>query len=137
MTTWELQRKIHNAIKENAENANCKELLKLIAEAEKRKLTFVYAYNKQWNPDSTIMPYIEVLDEYTFNKYNIRLFIVRNQKETKINNERIVVNNETNERASFDLATFNKVIERFKNLQEFAEIINNFDLAKLPIMRIY
>lgn len=132
-----MYKKIHNAIKENAEASKSKELLKLIAEAEKRKLTFVYAYNKQWKPDSDLMPYIEVLDEYTFNKYNIRLFIVRNQNELRINNERIVVNNETNERASFDLSTFNKVIERFKNLQEFAEIINEFDLKKLPIMRSY
>ena len=100
-------------------------------------MTFVYAYNKQWKPDSSLMPYIEVLDEYTFNKYNIRLFIVRNQKETKINNERIVVNNETNETASFNLDTFDKLVERFKNLREFAKIINEFDLNKLPIMRSY
>lgn len=132
-----MYKKIHNAIKENAKDSGSKYLLKLIAEAEKRKLTFVYAYNKQWKPDSSLMPYIEVLDEYTFNKYNIRLFIVRNQKETKINNERIVVNNETNETASFNLDTFDKLVERFKNLREFAKIIDEFDLDKLPIMRSY
>ena len=132
-----MYKKIHNAIKENAKDSGSKDLLKLIAEAEKRKLTFVYAYNKQWKPNSNLMPYIEVLDEYTFNKYNIRLFIVRNQKETKINNERIVVNNETNETASFNLDTFDKLVERFKNLREFAKIIDEFDLDKLPIMRSY
>lgn len=129
--------KIHEVIRQKAVEENNKELVDLIDKGKKQKLLFIYAYNKKWNEKEPLMPYIEIFDEFTFRKYNIRLFIVRNSNETKVNNERIVLTNETKECATYSIKDFKKLAERFKKLYDFTLLVEKIDLKKLPIMCSY
>lgn len=125
---------IHEVIREKAVECKNTQLIKFLDNAKKNKLTVIYAYNKQWQKDGELMPHIEILDEYTYNKYDIRLTIVRNSKEVKVNNERTIIKNETKECMSYDIKMFKKLIKRFQNLYDFAIEVQKLDLSKLPIM---
>ena len=129
-----MYKKIHEVIRQKAEECHNKPLIKFLDKAKENKLTVIYAYNKQWEKDGPLMPHIEILDEYTYNKYDIRFTIVRNSKEVKINNERIILKNETKECMSYDIKTFTKLMKRISNLYKFALEVEKLDLSKLPLM---
>lgn len=126
--------KIHEVIRQRAVDCGNKKLVKLLDLAKKQKLTVTYAYRKQWERDSIPVPQIEILDEYTYRKYEIRFSIVRTKKGLKINNERIILKNETKEQKTYDLKDFKKLTKRIKELYDFALQVEKINLDELPLM---
>lgn len=127
-----MYKKIHSAIRENAESQKCSQLLKLIDIAEGLKLCFLYAYNKQTKDG--LISCIEVFDEYTYNKFNIKLIIVRNKDKMVINNERVVLNGVTQAQQTYSLVELGKLSKRIENLYRFAQEVEKFNMLKLPVM---
>lgn len=127
-----MYKKCHEAIKENAKNQNCKEFLNLIKIAEDMNLVFIYGYNRIFSatnkePEKSIK-YIEVIDLILLKKLNLKITLIKNSEDTIIlyeNNSNILKLN----------IKQNKLLnKRLQYVQQFSEILNKFNLDRLPIL---
>lgn len=125
-------KKCHKAIKENAINQNCKKLLKLIDQAEKLDLDFIYAYNRKFpsslnNPSKNIK-YIEIADSILNKNFDINANIIKSETEC------ITLFDRLPEFMKLNKKEFKIYISRINAIQEMFNSVQKFNLDDLPVL---
>lgn len=128
--------KIHKAVRQNAENQNCKKLLKLIDLADSYNLKVIYAYKKHFkaylnNPEK-VVKYIEVIDLYCRKRFNQTITIIKNENGSFISLIDTYLNQEAV--SKFTPEQFKKYVNRLTIASNFLQELKKFNLDDLPIM---
>lgn len=126
-------KKCHQAIKDNATNQDCLELLKLIGQAEKLHLYFIFAYHKTFMPllpneQIKEMDYIEVVSERLLKRYGVRVSIIKNNSDITVTFHDLPNTIKLDKRG---IKNFYKDIEA---VYQMAELLKGFNMKKLPII---
>ena len=128
-----MYKKCHEAIKENAKNQNCKKLLKLIQSIEEESLMIIYAYNRHFpsglNFDEKNIKYIEIVDPILQKKLNIKLSIIKNEKETIVLQEY-----SQNQFYKIKPLEFVLITKRINSINKILKLVKNFNLDELPVL---